>query len=307
MGNRFVDDFLTCVIGRSENDTIVRINSILLVMVMVPFVVIILVLDAHWVYSTYIAEDPTQIISFSQFVLNHIDDFLGAHLVECTVGTYLLFMIMKELVNHCQRDMIWMDALIGYAGSKGCDTSAMEEVKGSMKFERAILLAKIFLAWFVLVFFLCVAQALFLSNMNMDSQVGVYTINVLVMEMVIQIAFCGLYLFNVVQRFDASQVRFTELFVDAMGDQLEGIEPMVSNIRTHRILVHLLLVIVTLGLYSFPFFLVSVFRMNKHIDVQWPYEENLLNAILRKEGAIGILKKEDEVSRGFVGAVKRFF
>ncbi|MBP5735520.1 MAG: hypothetical protein J6W53_06885, partial [Candidatus Methanomethylophilaceae archaeon] len=63
-----MDRFLTCVIRRSEHDSIIRVGALLLIMVVIPVLAVLLTLDILWIYNRFIA-DPTEVIELPEFLL----------------------------------------------------------------------------------------------------------------------------------------------------------------------------------------------------------------------------------------------
>ena len=77
----------------------------------------------------------------------------------------------------------------------------------------------------------------------------------------------------------------------AVIDCSEGIAllpAMGHEVRIGNRIIHIVLFVVTLGLYSIPLLLIANHGMNKHIRNQWKYETDLMMKIIRNEGGIGV-------------------
>jgi hypothetical protein len=60
--------------------------------------------------------------------------------------------------------------------------------------------------------------------------------------------------------------------------------------KGHDLRIHIILMAVTLGIYSIFFLLWSTHLMNLHMKVQRRYEAKLLHWIAAREGAVGVEK-----------------
>ena len=286
MGRQSADDFLTCVMKRSENDLIIRVGALILLFVVVPILAIIIAADINWFYNEYI-RNPSETVEFPKFIVDHIDDFAGAHLMEYTIGTFILFIIIRSLKNHARRDIEWMSALTDYAESYGHDVSALRVIMGRVNLEKTLKLAWGFYIWFLAVLICCICQALFISLDNLEVHTAVMTINVLIFEMVIQVCFTSFYIQWKIRKLDRIQCDFTKVFCWMMKGDFVILMPMPPSMKPHKLKRHLVAIALTLGSYSTFYLLWSVEVMNKHIRRQWTYEEYLLGKIIKQEGATG--------------------
>ncbi len=289
MGDESADRFLTCVIKRSENDLIIRVGALILIMLVVPLVAILILLDAIWVYNTYIA-DPTKVIDLPVFIFDHLDHFAGAHLMEYTVGTFLMYMIIKEYVDHEKRDLVWMDSLIDYAEYRGHDAGRMKEIRDNVRSKSARKVKKAFLIWFILVIVASACQALFISLRDMDPQSAVLVINVLIFEIMVQIIFTGAYLQRKTVKLTDLQCRFSEAFHESMRGDFPEMEPMRLEVKEIKLIYTIILNAVTLGVFGLFHLFWAVSELNLHIRTQWMYELALVRAVGKNEKVAGVEK-----------------
>ena len=277
-----MDRFLTCVVRRSESDTIIRVGALLLIMVVVPVMAILLTMDLLWVYNNYLS-DPEEVIELADFLLNHLDDFVGAHLMEYTIGTFVLYLIFNSYLRHCKRDLVWMDSLIEYVDSYGRDTTRMRSIRNKADEKRTSRVTRGFLIWFIIVLSLCMLQALFISLRNMQTELAMTTINILILVMIVQMAFTSIYIYRHIVGHSRLQHVFTEEFRNQMSEdlpKLETTEALESHISIWK---YLPLLVMTFGLFSIVSTLWSIHMMNHHIRDQWYYEEKTLRMIAIKE------------------------
>ena len=73
-----------------------------------------------------------------------------------------------------------------------------------------------------------------------------------------------------------------------MRDSDSVSSPLEHKVLRRDIWIHTVLLILTLGLYSFADLFVSCREMNAHLVEQWAYEEELMRRIIEFEGGIGI-------------------
>lgn len=294
-----MDRFLTCVIRRSEHDSIIRVGALLLIMVVIPVLAVLLTLDILWIYNRFIA-DPTEVIELPEFLLEHMDDFVGAHLMEYTIGTFVLFMVFRSYLSHCNRDHEWMESLIQYVDSYGRDTSVMERIRTEADVTRTKRVTIGFLIWFIIVLVICMLQALFISLRDMDPDLAVTVINILIIEMIVQLSFTSIYIYIHIFRHTRMQSEFTESFKEQMSDMFPKLETMPKYTQPAKLWQFIVLMIVTLGFYSVISAMWSIHLMNNHIREEWVYEEKLLRMIAAHEGAVGVEKVFSDRPKTFI-------
>lgn len=287
MIDRGADAFLTCVVRRSEKDSIIRIGALILIMVVTPLMSILLTLDIIWVYNRFIA-DPSEVIELPTFLMDHMDDFAGAHLMEYTIGTFLLYLIFKAYLNHNERDIVWMDSLITYVKSYGRDTEDLIPLRNKIHTEQIKRVTRSFLIWFAFVLVVCMLQALFISLRDMQPHIAVMTINIFILIMIIQLSFTTIYIYRHISMHAKLQHVFTQLFTERMSDMFPDLGTMKAEDKAVPLWKFVVPMILTLGLFSIFSTMWSIHLMNNHIRDQWEYEERLVRLIARQEKAIGV-------------------
>jgi len=145
-----------------------------------------------------------------------------------------------------------------------------------------------------------------ISMEDMGTETALAVINFLVFVMLLQICFCALYVYYKTLKYDTIQCEFTEVYVRIMKDDLPGIEPMRTNIRRSKVYPHIIITILTFGLYSMAMILYAVNTLNQHIRNQWNYEENLLSMIYKKEQANGIIRSDAGFGKGIMATIMHF-
>ena len=287
MVDRGADTFLTCVVRRSEKDSLIRIGALILIMVVTPVLAILLTLDAFWVYNRFFA-DPEEIIGLPTFIIDHLDDFAGAHLMEYTIGSYLLYLIFKTYLSHNERDVVWMDSLITYVGSYGRKTEDLKAIRDRIHTDQIRRVVRRFLYWFAFVVLACIAQALFISLKNMQPNSAVMIINIFILVMIIQLSFTTIYIYRHTSKHTMLQHEFTLIFSERMSDMFPDIGTISYDGRRIPLWKFIVPMVITFGLYSLVSTMWAIHIMNNHIREQWEYEERLVRLIARQEKAIGV-------------------
>lgn len=291
--NQWADRFTDNVVRRTERDSDTSVYVVFLLLCIPMFLAI--------VFSFFVVETNQDI--FDSMDIIEIA-FSTIFVSECCIAGFLLYSYTRTDHDHQARDVEWMDALIGYVRSKGGDTSDMERIRKGIRtsgwsvkkaFSGAMLLVD-------LAILAVIGIAAFL-NVGMLADRLFQMLLVCYAVLLIQFVFTVSTTVRFPFRHDRVQCEFTE----ALSVQLRGIgipmEPMDRSVRRSYLLIHILLFIVTLGLYSCVLLLLTSYLTSRHIKTQWKYEQRLMMEIISFEGGVGI---EGIGSNQPKGAVARF-
>ncbi|MBR4226588.1 MAG: hypothetical protein IKR86_07475 [Candidatus Methanomethylophilaceae archaeon] len=274
------DRFLNCVMRRSESDSLFRIGVVLSVTLLCPVFVIV--------------------IYYEWFDVIPKDAEIALGLAWWTIMFYTIYLEVKGMNLHRIRDTEWADALTSYARSRGRGSEDMDrflESKGMANTDRAMKASK---AAFLLMFAFNISLIFLMRLSGIDEVQGDLIVNVIPSLMIVELAVTAAYIFKVVASHDSIQNEFTVLFVEAMGDVLDVHDPMRTSLTGSRVRLwpHVVLLVVTLGMYATVFNLLAVHKMNIHVTTQWSYENRLVAAIAKAEGASRVEKDEAEGPKG---------
>lgn len=298
MGNPDADDFLTCVMGRSNDDTIIRVGSVLLLMVGIPAIMM--------VFIAALGTEDTDSIAFQ--LLTALENHLTSITLFYSIfNSFIVYMIIQAYYKHHLRDMVWMSSLRGYASSGGKDVSELKKITGPFASNRAHIIVKVAFWYFAFVLISHTVMAIMLSTKTIDDYLATDITQIISAFLVFELALASCYVFVSVRKDDRIQCDFTSEWARLMKDEIPDAEPMATRIKMRRIWPHILIIIVTLGLYSFVFALWAVHTMNLHISRQNTYEESVLKWIMDREGAKGIEGIEEELQPGLVNLGLRMF
>ena len=268
------DRFLNCVIKRSDFDSLFRVGAILMLMVLVPLTVIFIML---------------QILVAGSGLMD-----TGVTLVAWTAVLYILYLEVKGLNSHCSRDAEWMASLAAYARSRGRGTDELDSLAESASAAGTGRIMQATKYTFIAFAVANTSMAVFTSDLDIGSLPHTVLSWAATAMIAVELVLTSIYILKTVSKHDSEQCAFTSLFVEDMGDVLGFDSPMVTDVTKSKsdLLPHILLLAVTLGIYSLFFNLFVVHRMNLHISCQWAYEEDLLEAMAKAEGATDVRRIE---------------
>jgi len=282
------DRFLNCVLNRSKKDIVLMVLVLLLVVLGTPFYMVRGILN-HQIYTE----------SFD------LDQYFTVVIFMCAVSAFVIYNIVKSLVQHKDRDVEWMSALIEYVSYNGGDTERLfgirDELSGLVSRRNqtgAFIL-------FVAVAVSAVVQAILDMAMILDFE------HLVVLEifdmafMFVTMSTICLIVHDRISMIDVLQYRFTVVFSKVMGDEEHPLETMPKVVWKSRPLRHMILMMVTLGFYSIPYAIWTVHQMNLHIKRQWTYEVSVLRWMAARDGVSTVGKVEKEAKKGFIHNLRR--
>ena len=277
MRNEAADRFADCVISRTENDLILRMSLLMITAFVMPLVsgLVTFYLCNNYVSEGVLSADSIEISIYVFFA------------VFCSIISFIMFSMIGRTGSHKVRDDEWMESLIEYAKSKGCDVSRLNKIRSGRGYASlSVSRALSFLCWAGTLVLLILTLFFFTTDLSHHypglSLIATY----------VTLLFQFFFIMGPTIRFagnhEDDQVQFTRELKSVLamkGIVVESMSPAVP--RTHRIL-WLLLTIMTLGLFHIVLVIYSIYSLNRHLYNQWAYEERLLGDIMDVEGAIGI-------------------
>ena len=275
--NRWVDDFVDCVIRRSETDSVPSTYLVVLVII-VPLILA----------QAFIASGVTALGDW--FDGNEYEEVYYVSLyAECCIVSFVLFVLTRRSSSHLARDIVWMDSLIGYAESKGADASTLRGIRDEAS--RGRWTAK---GWVGTAFWLAVTAYTIIQGFILFYGTGPEDGRGLVPFVYVYLLVMAQFVFTLgttagfPYRHDRLQCEFSREFSErAAGFGLE-IDAMEPSVRKARWIIHIVLFAVTLGVYSVVILLLANRRTNTHIRSQWGYESRVMISMIRHEDGIGI-------------------
>lgn len=277
MRDEYADRFANCVVSRSEKDLIMRLPLTLITVLLMPFIsgCIVYYMCEYYISMNYLHDSSLEIAMFV---------FLT---VFCSLISFTMCSMISRSKNHLNRDMEWMDSLIGYASNKGCNTEIMKMKRDSISnFGLALSQILSYLFWGFTLVLLVLSLYLFTT----DSLSEFAWLGLIIIYAVVLVQFVTTL--GPAIRFPGNNDRIQSEFTLALRDQLAlkgiRIEPMLRSVPNSHRLIWLLLTVITLGLFHVILVFYSIVALNRHMYSQWMYEEKLLKSIMDAEGASGI-------------------
>ncbi len=284
MGRCFAaDDFVNCVVRRGDSDMMLKPSLIVLAL----FVPLVLggLLAAFLVTDSDMTDDE---VGEGLIIV-----LLMALVAEMALVSFMVFCVSRRNRNHVKRDLVWMESLCDYVDFHGGDSDELRRMYRSASRSTNRFTAFISMViWIALALFLVAVGAWFYFS---DPADGIGTVAMVAVSLVPSLLLLLLQLFLTVgtvvglpSNHDRLQAEFTAELkkqCSRFGLEIDAMEGTVG--RTHTG-VHLLLTVVTVGLYGFVCLVITCRRMNKHLRSQWDYETELADRIVKHEGGIGV-------------------
>ncbi len=293
MGSPYADRFLTNVYKRSDYDRVLHLGILMFILYILPitFVLTIVVLLLLLGFDIEVIETA---------------NLVGVELFCNVISAYVVYMVVRTANLHRKRDKDWSESLIGYTEYLGHDATALKEIASEMTEDNMELATKILNYTWKIVLVVSILLGYFLSIRTVSEDTVMTLLQIIAALMLLQLAAISCYIFIKIGDHDNRQCRFTQALADILKDDLEGITPMETRLGKPRFWPHAIIFILTLTLYSIIFIPWSIYRMNKHISLQWTYEENLLTMIAKKESATGVVAIKKEFPEGPLNTALRF-
>ncbi len=296
-GSQAADRFTNSVADRWEDDTVIK-PSLTVAIVILPLLI-------GWIFlvDTMFRHEDFLYLTDEEFEAVLIIGMLIGFLVEIAVVSFLIFYVNLVNIKHQVRDSEWMDSLCEYVREKGGDASEMERIakveSGRIRYGSR----KISLAIWALFSLALVALGFYIHEVGFEitSLIAFSILFVIIPFMVLlllQLLFTVRDVFSLPFNHDKGQVEFTKEFQTqcaSFGLEVPSMEPSFKWNR-HR-WVHVILMVITVGIYAILFVMMTCRRMNRHLTNQWDYEDDILQRIVQFEGGVGIGVQVEEEGR----------
>ena len=275
--NRWVDDFVDCVIRRSETDSVPSTYLVVLVII-VPLILA----------QAFIASGVTALGDWFDGNEYEVVYYVSLY-AECCIVSFVLFVLTRRSSSHLARDIVWMDSLIGYAESKGADASTLRGIRDEASRGRWTTKGWVGTAfWFAVTAYTIVQGFILFYGTGPEDGRGLVPFVYVYLLVMAQFVFTLGTTAGFPYRHDQLQCEFSREFSErAAGFGLE-IDAMEPSVRKARWIIHIVLFAVTLGMYSVVILLLANRRTNTHIRSQWGYESRVMISMIRHEDGIGI-------------------
>lgn len=293
--NKGADEFVNCVVHRGDKDMMIK-PWLFLAALLVPLIM-------GTGVSMFILWNDSQ-TGYIHFPADSYDDCLmvvaaAAFATEAALSSFMIFCVARRNRNHLKRDAEWMSALCDYVDSHKGSSDSMR--KAARKCSSIINgpITKMSMAMWIVLMVAIVGMGVWFHQMDSNgdnnasfgliAMTGAPVLFLLIIQFVLT--------FGSVLGFPARHDKIQATFTEELEKQcaLFGlrVDRMEHKVLRRDLWIHLILLIVTLGLYSFVYLFVSCKDMNAHLVEQWAYEEDLMRRIIAFEGGLGIEACDD--------------
>ena len=287
--NRAADAFVNCVSHRSDRDTVIK-PSLFGASIIVP--ILFGTLTALWILFSD-TDYGRRFFSESDREACIMAAMIVAFAVEISLSSFMMYCVSRCNRNHLKRDEEWMAALCDYVDSHGGDSSEMRRISRGCSGPFGNIASKVSLFIWILTLVSLAATGIALHSVSADHIAGAASgLAVLMVPTILLLMLQFLITVGSVLGFPARHDKMQADFTGAMCKEFDRFgfcaEPFSHDIPSNRIWVHALLMLLSLGLYSFIYLFISCKEMNSHLVGQWVYEEDLMRRMIDFEGGIGI-------------------
>ncbi len=276
--NADADRFVDCVVSRGKHDSVTR-TSLILVSMLVPVlfgIIMVFMVSARYP-EMFESQRDTEIAT--AIVVS----------VECGIISFILLFMSRRSKRHMRRDVEWMSSLCGYVDSLGGDSTEMRRIAKSAD----MLTAKInngasTAMWAFTALYICAIGLLSYNNADiLDSHVTAICVVCYVLLLAQYLLTAG-SISRFPNKHDKLQCDFTQALCHELRSKGIAMDPMKRNTGNLHPMINTFLFVITLGLYSLIVIIMSNIRFNNHIKGQWKYEEKLMDALMKAQGATGL-------------------
>lgn len=305
--NTAADDFVNCVVRRSDKDMFLK-PSLMIASLIVPLVMgtmisaYILIVNGENGYVHFQQEDMEECA---------LAIIISALILESAVMSFMVFCVTRRNNNHLKRDIVWMNSLSDFVDYHGGDSSEMRSIvqRSKHRSEKTVTILSM-LIWLIILAILIVFGVFAHRVTSEEETMGLTTMFLVAMAPIILLLMTQfLITVGAVYRFpakhDSIQTKFSEEFKKQCSRFGLQINAMEHRIKRRMAWVHIILAVLTLGLYSMIYLIIACRQMNRHMSVQWRYEEELMSRIIEFEGGNGIESTCDGQPNALIRAIGR--
>lgn len=206
--------------------------------------------------------------------------------IELSIIMAIMYNMYKRLRTHSQRDRPWRKSLIVFANRMGADTSELEYIDEKICRKEHFTLTSIIVLLMAMMFVYCVYLFIAVAPLHAyyvveEAATAVYAEGLLIGLVIclVQFILIIIKILTFPYKHERRQCEFTLELSKCLGKVGITIPPMIRIVKHHNIFFHIILLILTAGIYV-TWLVFSVFKgMNHHLINQWTYEDELLRVV----------------------------
>jgi hypothetical protein len=227
--------------------------------------------------------------------LTRLEDFKSAwtmllFTIQLFVMAIVMFIMYSRLHKHAKRDREWRGALLTFAKEQNVDTSRLEDLHKSISFRETFalsaiigLLIVVLFVWDFVAFIRYIPEG-YVNDVEVymfkDSNIPLLKDITHNMVALIITLLVFLFIFYRVLTFpykhEQNQCEYTAEFSMKLKKVGIDVPAMISFVKHRNIIIHLILMLLSFGLYTLWLARRILKSMNDHLINQWTYEEGLL-------------------------------
>ncbi len=229
-----------------------------------------------------------------QYYITGFEEYAGplvASAVEAFMIVILLFTMYNRFVTHSRRDKMWREALIRHTESEGLNTDALVEYHRAITESDQFSMVRPLIA---IILITAASSILAIIFFPMDIMGRVLIWIPVALGLLFALPTCIRY----PVKHENDQIRFTEILAETFRPTGVEITPMPRVVKVSKTWIHVVLLVVTSGLYAIIWLVIMVREMNRHLRYQHAYEDHLLQFLEGDTEAFqGALDEEGKVIR----------
>ncbi len=287
--NVSADEFVNCVVRRCDQDMYLKPSSLICAS-LIPLLVGTIASIMVYASELGVTQSPLPDHAAKTFVVG----LFIAFITELALISFLIFCINRRNGSHLNRDNTWMGSLCDYVDDHGGDSAKMRDLLGKNRNRLGKAVETFSKGIWILMVIILLVSGMFLLQMDMDENIdgliakGMLAAAPLVLLLLFQFVTTLSAVFTFPSWHDYRQSEFTKELQTQCSRFGLRIDAMDHTVKRRYLIIHILLTLLTLGLYSVVFLTFSCRAMNKHLLNQWTYEEELAYRIIEFEGGSGI-------------------
>ncbi len=203
--------------------------------------------------------------------------------IEMFVVMAILYQMHKRLRTHAQRDKMWRQSLIQFANRMGADTYELEEIDRKIRAREHFPLTPVIMLLMGLMFLFCVYLFVYYAPYWLTVEGSdEFLSNTMYIGIILCLAQLIIIFYNVLTyayKHEKRQCEFTLELSKRLGEVGVTVPPMIRIVSHHHILTHIILLILTGGIYTIWLGFQLFKGMNRHLINQWVYENEMLRVV----------------------------
>lgn len=288
--NRGADEFVNCVVHRGDRDMMIK-PWLFIASLLLPLII-------GSALASWILWNDSQ-TGYTHFPADSYDGCLNILAItmlstEAALSSFMIFCVTRRNRNHLKRDCEWMAALCDFVDYYDGNTDNLRKIARRCSTTINGVITQLSMIVWILMMLSIAGLGIWFHQLDSgaDNDMSFAVIGIAGIPAILLLFIQFILTFGSVLGFPARHDKIQSAFTEELKKQCAKFG-LSLDIMSHKVLrrnlwIHAILLILTLGLYSFVYLFISCKEMNAHLAEQWAYEEDLMKRIIKFEGGIGI-------------------